>query len=114
MKIVTKIKPEKKLSTAKILWITGSLLGILILSASLFIPYKTALAITPACYSVKQFGRECFMCGSTRSFLQLSAGNFKKAVTLNRLAVVLYIAAVINTITFIFYFTIINLKKQTK
>jgi len=54
------------------------------------------------------------MCGSTRSFLQLSAGNFKEGIALNRLAALLYLITAINTILFITYFTIINLKQQSK
>ncbi|ALM48163.1 hypothetical protein AMR72_04180 [Flavobacterium psychrophilum] len=102
------------MGTAKIVWIIGSTCGIVVLCISLFVPYDTVLTITPTCYSVKQFGKECFMCGSTRSFLQLSAGNFKEGIALNRLAALLYLITAINTILFITYFTIINLKQQSK
>jgi hypothetical protein len=98
------------LSTAKILWIIISICGTLTLCISLFLPHETALAISPTCNSIKQLGKECFMCGSTRTFLHLSSGHFKEGIVMNRIATVLYIITIINTTIF----TITTLKKQNE
>lgn len=102
-----------KLSTVKILWIIASLSGLLLLLVSFFIPAQTVLEHTPTCYSVRQFGRQCFMCGSTRSFIKLAAGNFSEAWALNRLAFVLFISIVANTAAFAIYF-VTNKTKHIK
>lgn len=94
-------------------WAIYSAAGLVAILVAAFLPHKLVLTYTPTCYSVKQFGRECFMCGSTRSFLQAACGNFTAAAQYNRLALVLFFAAVINSILFIYFITN-NLKHLKK
>ena len=87
----------------KAVWIIYSVCGLIVLAASIFMPSHLVLEHTPTCYSVKQWGRECFMCGSTRSFIQAGQGNFRAAIQLNKLAFILFILLITNTIAIIYY-----------
>jgi hypothetical protein len=87
----------------KAVWIIYSVCGLLLLTTAVFIPPHFVLEHTPTCYSVKQWGRECFMCGATRSFIQAGGGNFNEALQFNKLAFVLFILIIINTIALIYY-----------
>jgi len=86
-------------------WVWGiyTACGILAVIIAIVFPPDAILRNSPTCYSIKQFGRECFMCGSTRSFIQAGHGNFATALEFNRLAVVLFVLAIINFIVFIYY-----------
>lgn len=87
----------------KIVWLLYSALGLILLFVVLFIPPRLVLQNTPVCYSIKQFGKPCFMCGATRSFLQAGSANFTQALQYNKLAVVLFAALVLNTIIVTIY-----------
>ena len=99
------------LKIIKLLWIIYSAAGLLLIAIAIFIPGNIVLQYTPACYSVAQFGRKCFMCGSTRSFILSGKGSFKAAADINTIAMWLFIFIAINSLLFI-YFILTNLKKN--
>jgi hypothetical protein len=94
-----------KLKTIISLWIIYSAVGMAITLIVFLLPADTILKASPTCYSVKQLGKQCFMCGSTRSFLKAAQGNFNNAIHLNRLAFVLFIIMICNTFIFALYLT---------
>jgi len=93
------------LYTKALKWVWGiyTACGILVVMVAVVFPPDAILRNSPTCYSIKQFGRECFMCGSTRSFIQAGHGNITAALQYNRLAVVLFVLGIINFIVFIYY-----------
>jgi hypothetical protein len=96
----------------KAVWAIYSLAGLITILVAVLVPKKTVLALSPVCYSVKQFGRQCFMCGSTRSFMQAGNANFKAAAQHNSFALILFVAIIVNTIVFIYITTTNNLKHK--
>jgi len=85
----------------KTVWGVYSVAGLLLILITLCLPDAFILKATPVCYSIKRFGKECFMCGSTRSFIQFARGNFENAIALNKFAFILYTLLIINSVFFI-------------
>jgi len=102
------------INALKWVWAIYTLCGALLVIVAILLPPDAILQNTPTCYSIKQYGRECFMCGSTRSFIQLGHGNFKAALGFNRLAVALFILIIINLFIFTYYHTTNNLLTNKK
>lgn len=92
-------------------WIVYSAIGLLSMLAAVLIHPKTLLKITPTCYSVKQFGKECFMCGSTRGFILAGHGKFSEAMQMNKLSLVLFFIIIANT--FLLLYTLTKKKHET-
>ena len=105
-------RASRPMAAITTVWIIYSICSIVIVLAAIFIPEGMLLENTPTCYSIKELGRECFMCGSTRSFIQFGMGNFKAAFALNKFTFGLFIAIIINLFVFLYYLTI--LKHKTK
>lgn len=61
------------------------------------------LKISPVCLSVKLYGTQCFMCGTTKAFIEITNGNFSNAYLLNKLSIFLFSLFILNSITFLFY-----------
>ncbi|WP_116787737.1 DUF2752 domain-containing protein [Flavobacterium psychrotrophum] len=89
----------------KTVWIIYSALALLTLLVSVCVSKELILQASPTCYSIRQFGKPCFMCGATRSFIQMGKGNLNEALNYNRLAVVLFIIFIVNSIIFTYYTT---------
>jgi hypothetical protein len=84
-------------------WIIYSALALAAVLVTALLPDTLIYTITPQCYAVKQFGKECFMCGSTRSFTALGNARVIAAWQYNRFAVVLYAAIVVNSLVLTTY-----------
>lgn len=84
-------------------YILYSALALLAVLFTALLPDQLTYTVTPTCYSVKQFGRECFMCGSTRGFVALGNADLATAWRLNRIAAVLYCMIIINSIMLTVY-----------
>jgi hypothetical protein len=84
-------------------WILYSALALTTVLLTALLPNQLVYTVTPKCYSVRQFGKECFMCGSTRSFLALGNADMASAWQLNRFAVLLYCMIIINSVMLIVY-----------
>lgn len=95
----------------KTVWIIYSVTGFLTLLAALIIPGNMLLNATPVCYSVRQFGKECFMCGSTRGFILAGRGKFTEAMQMNKLSLVLFFLIIANT--FLLLYTLTKKKHET-
>ncbi len=112
-------KFKKEIKTAiKITWIIYSALILTVLFLTSFFP-ETLYSISPVCYSISLYGEECFMCGMTRAFIEISDGNFINAYYLNRLSLFLFSASMINSAVLILYFftkfkAILNRKGSVK
>lgn len=83
-------------------WIIISLIIITVLILSVKYP-ETLLGIAPVCFSKTFYNSECFMCGMTRAFTEISKGNFSHALKLNYLSLIFYISFAVNIAAFIFY-----------
>lgn len=105
------MEKEVVIKAFKTVWIIYSVCGALLLLTAIAAPPETVLQYTPTCYSIKKWGTECFMCGSTRSFIQASKGNFNAALQFNSLAFALFTLLVANTAVLLYY--TITIKKKT-
>ncbi|WP_369426754.1 DUF2752 domain-containing protein [Profundicola chukchiensis] len=65
---------------------------------------KIILQISPTCTYKTQFNLECFFCGMSRAFIEISKGNLSSAISLNRGSLFLFILFSINIIIFSIYF----------
>ncbi len=99
--IPEKFKTDLRLSI-EIVWIIFSVIILGIIMMSYFLP-ETLLKLSPVCISKSRFGTECFMCGMTRAFMEISRGNLYSALTLNGLSIFLFSMFVLNTLTFVSY-----------
>lgn len=76
---------------------------------SFFFP-EILLKISPLCISKIYANEECFMCGMTRAFIEISNGNFSNAYSLNQLSFYFYSIACL--IIFAALFKLMPLKKR--
>lgn len=95
------------------IWTILSIIMTLILLIPFFLNKQKILQITPICLSKKQFNVECFMCGMTRAFIEISQGNLKGAQIFNKYSLFLYLSFLLNSIVFFVFFisTFLPLKK---
>ena len=93
----------------KIVWIIISILIFVTLFLSFIFP-EVLLNISPVCVSKSLYGRECFMCGTTRAFVEISSGRFSEAYELNKFSVVLFLIFSVNTLLFLTF--ILKLYKE--
>ena len=110
MNLKQKNKKNQELKNAiQIVWQISGVLSILILLVVFFVDENLILSKMPTC-EYQKIGKECFLCGSTRAFIEIKNMNFDKAWSLNKLSFLIFGALAINTILFLK--TII--KKYTK
>lgn len=86
----------------KIVWIIFSALVLLVMVITFF-SAGTLHEISPVCLSKSLYGEECFMCGMTRAFAEISAGNIYNAGILNKLSPYLFSVMTLNSVIFILY-----------
>lgn len=86
----------------KIVWIIYSALALIVILITVF-SAGALHEISPVCLSKSLYGEECFMCGMTRAFVEISAGNFYNAGILNKLSLYLFSFMTLNSVIFIFY-----------
>jgi len=67
------------------------------------------LGFSPVCEWKLKYGTECFFCGMTRAFIEISEFSFTKALQLNFLSVPLFFMLSINE-----FFAVSLLKKFMK
>jgi len=101
---------NQDLKTAfKIVWQVLAVLSILILLVLFFVDDNQLLSISPTCYYQK-IGKECFLCGSTRAFIEIKHLNFKNAFNLNPLSIFIFGLLILNSILFLNYLKNIKTK----
>jgi len=86
----------------KIVWIIYSAIALLVIAITVF-SAGTLHEISPVCLSKSLNGEECFMCGITRAFVEISEGNIINAYILNKLSIFLFSVMLLNSILFILY-----------
>ena len=91
--------------------IITSIIFILLISPFLF-PEDVLLSISPSCESKTILGKECFLCGMTKSFISISQGNFYQAYRLNNFGIYLYLIFCLNVLS-LMSFSIIKLFMKT-
>ncbi|MBK8551233.1 MAG: DUF2752 domain-containing protein [Ignavibacteria bacterium] len=102
MKFISgKFKSDLRLAS-EIVWIIYSVIVLGIVLITFFVP-ETLLNISPVCISKSRFGTECFMCGMTRAFTEISKGNFHNADDLNNFSIYLFGLFILNSLFFIYY-----------
>ena len=93
----------------KIVWQISAVLSISILLILLFIDDDKLLSISPTC-EYKKIGKECFLCGSTRAFIEIKHLNFKNALNLNPFSIFIFGLLILNSILFLNYLKNIKTK----
>jgi hypothetical protein len=91
----------------KIIWTIFSILIIGLFLTLLFFDSMFLLKNSPKCTSVAILGKNCFLCGTTRGFLQIKKFDFTEAQKCNGLCIPLFIFFLLNSLLFIYF-----LKKQ--
>lgn len=86
----------------RIVWIIISVTILSVLTLSFLFP-ELLIKISPVCVSKSVYGVECFMCGMTRAFVEISSFNFSEAFEMNKLSLILFSVFFINSITFTSY-----------
>jgi len=101
---------NQDLKTAfKIVWQISAVLSLLILLLLFFIDDDKLLSISPTC-EYKKIGKECFLCGSTRAFIEIKHLNFKNALNLNPFSIFIFGFLILNSILFLNYLKNIKTK----
>lgn len=86
----------------KIVWMIYSGLVLFVIAVTVF-SSGTLLEFSPVCLSKSLYGEECFMCGMTRAFAEISEGNFHNAAILNKLSLYLFSVMALNSVIFLFF-----------
>lgn len=86
----------------KIVWMIYSGLVLFVIAVTVF-SSGTLLEISTVCLSKSLYGEECFMCGMTRAFAEISEGNFHNAAILNKLSLYLFSVMALNSVIFLFF-----------
>lgn len=84
------------------MWQISAVLSFLVLLILFFVDEKIILSEVPICESRKE-GLECFLCGSTRAFIEIKNLNLKNALALNKFSLVIFGLLVINSILFLLF-----------
>lgn len=104
------IKNNKDLKNAiQIVWMLSALTFVIILTSILFLNENSILNQIPICVS-KKAGGKCFLCGTTRAFIEIIKLNFTNAYFYNKLSILIFTIMALNSITYSFY----NIFKKSK
>lgn len=79
-------------------WLVSSAVILLPLLAPFLLPAAAIERWTPVCQSKAGGGPPCALCGMTTAFLLISRGRFSEATGVNRAAVPLYSAFLLNEV----------------
>jgi hypothetical protein len=85
----------------KIVWYIISSLIILLLISLFFLNSNTLLYLSPKCTSILLYNKPCFLCGTTRAFVEIKNLNFSKAFFFNVLSIPLFLMFIINSLLYI-------------
>jgi hypothetical protein len=95
-----------------IVWIIISIITGLILISPFILSRGDIENIAPKCEWKVKYGRECFFCGMTNGFIDISNGKFEDATKRNKFSIYMYSMFLLNEIVFLFI--IIRNKFQIK
>lgn len=85
----------------KIVWQFFSIVTLFVILGSLLIPESLLYKNIPVC-EYKAIGKECFLCGMTTAFMDISKLNFNLALQLNSGSLLLYCTFVANNLIFLY------------
>ena len=88
----------------KIVWYIISILIILLLLSFFFLNSSTLLYMSPKCTSILLYNKPCFLCGTTRAFLEIKNFNFSKANFYNPFSIPIFSLFLINSLLYILSF----------
>lgn len=84
-----------------VLWAVLSLAAFIILLIPFIFPESTIYSLTPLCENRRLGKGECPLCGMTSAFIEISKGDFSRALVSNRFSLVLYGIMVCNLAAFL-------------
>ena len=103
-----KIKNKMKNSTKLSFVVAGSSVYVIVSSIVffgflffIFVPEETVYALLPTCEWKLYYGKECFLCGISHSFCEITKLNFSSAFNLNMLGIPIFFLLMANEIFFI-------------
>lgn len=79
-------------------WIACSLVLLFVMLSAFVLPEKVVYDLAPECEWKVKYDKECFACGLTRGFVNISDGNFETASDANSLSVYLFLIFAFNEI----------------
>ena len=92
-------------------WVIISVVVLLIQIAPLILQEEFLLSLTPTC-ELKKIGQECFLCGMTKGFIDISKGDFSGAYQVNNFSIYLYLIFCLNIISLFIFSVIIFYKRK--
>ena len=95
-------------------WIIITYIIFILLISPFLFPEDVLLAISPSCVSKTILGQECFLCGMTKSFINISQGNFYQAYRMNNFGIYLYLIFCLNVLSLLSFSIFKLFMKKTK
>lgn len=89
-----------------IAWFGVSLVALLCLVVPVVVPQSWILNNAPICWKQATIGEACSFCGMTRAFVLISDGRWGQAADLNRLAILLWMSFLTNSLVFSLFATV--------
>lgn len=105
-------KSKEQIAAVLIVWMIISIITTIVLIISFFIEKQAVLQLTPTCISKSQFNIECSLCGMSRAFIKISNYEFSEAYNLNNGSIFVYLSFLLNSLIFIIYAIMQNIKKH--
>jgi len=102
-------KNQELKNAIRIVWQISAVLSVSILLILFLIDDNRLLSISPIC-EYQKIGKECFLCGSTRAFIEIKHLNFKNALNLNAFSIFIFGFLILNSILFLNYLKNIKIK----
>lgn len=75
----------------RLVWLAVALVTGAAAAAPFVVPEPILARAVPVCESKRLYGRECWMCGTTRGFISMGRGDWGGAAQSNRIAIPLFI-----------------------
>ena len=94
----------------KTVWQIFSVVTLLVILASIFMPESLLYENIPVC-EYKTIGKECFLCGMTMAFVEISKLNFNLALQLNSVSLLFYSTFMANNLIFLYTLLSPSVKK---
>ena len=96
--------PSGELKAAlRIVWIVISGIVLATLLAPWILTPEQIAAATPKCEWKVRYGKECFLCGMTTAFIEITHGQFRDAQRANRGSIPLYTSFLGNEVALVLF-----------
>ncbi len=84
----------------RLVWLGITVATLVGLAAPFALRNPAIASAIPPCESKRLYGRECFLCGATTSFIAMGHGNWREAARSNRWAIPIYLGFALNSAAF--------------